>query len=131
VGNAVFTATSAGAAAAAVGLSITNAVEFSTVFAASIASPSFLSDASLIEADLPISFSSGAEAGTRTNLGLPLPALTNTSNVTLQSAVFTTNAAPTNSANVNAINFNTAVRWMEITLDISGTNQTFRIPLFQ
>jgi hypothetical protein len=67
----------------------------------------------------------------RSAIGLPLPALTNTSNVTFQSAVFTTNAAPTNSANVNAINFNTAVRWMEITLNISGTNQTFRIPLFQ
>ena len=67
----------------------------------------------------------------RSAIGLPLPALTNTSNVTFQSAVFTTNAAPTNSANVNAINFNTAVGWMEITLNISGTNQTFRIPLFQ
>jgi hypothetical protein len=67
----------------------------------------------------------------RTSLGLGLPALTNTSNVTLQSAVFTTNAAPTNSANVNAINFNTAVRWMNVTLNISGTNQVFRIPLFQ
>jgi hypothetical protein len=70
VGNAVFTATNAQAAAAAVGLGVFSAVEFSTVFAASIGSPSFLSDGSLNEADLPISFSSGAEAGTRTNLGL-------------------------------------------------------------
>jgi hypothetical protein len=72
-----------------------------------------------------------AAATTRTNLGLPPPALTNTSNVTFQSAVFTTNAAPTNTANVNSVGFNTAVRWMEITLNISGTNQVFRIPLFQ
>jgi hypothetical protein len=71
------------------------------------------------------------KAITRTNLGLPLPALTNTSNVTFQAAVFATNAAPTNTANVNGVGFNTAVRWMEITLNISGTNQVFRIPLFQ
>ena len=87
VGNAVFTATNAQAAAAAVGLGVSNAVEFSTVFAASIGSPSFLSDGSLNEADLPISFSSGAEAGTRTNLGLGLPALTNTSNVAAMRAL--------------------------------------------
>jgi hypothetical protein len=70
-------------------------------------------------------------AETRTNLGIPLAALTNTSNVTFQSAVFTTNAAPTNTANVNGVGFNTAVKWMEITLNIGGTNQVFRIPLFQ
>jgi hypothetical protein len=68
---------------------------------------------------------------TRTNLGLGLPALTNTSNVTFQSAVFTTNTAPTNAANVNSVGFNTVVKWMEITLNIGGTNQVFRIPLFQ
>jgi hypothetical protein len=72
-----------------------------------------------------------ARGQTRTNLGLPLPALTNTSNVTFQSAVFTTNAAPTNAANVNSVGFNTAVRWMDVTLNIDGTNQVFRIPLFQ
>jgi hypothetical protein len=71
------------------------------------------------------------DATVRSNLGLPLAALTNTSNVTFQSAVFTTNAAPTNTANVNGVGFNTAVRWMEITLAIDGTNQVFRIPLFQ
>ena len=71
------------------------------------------------------------KATTRTNLGIPLAALTNTSNTNFQAAVFTTNAAPTNSANTNGINFNTAVRWMDVTLNISGTNQVFRIPLFQ
>jgi hypothetical protein len=78
-----------------------------------------------------IGFAGSAAANTRFNLGIPLPALTNTSNVTFQSAVFTTNTAPTNTANVNSVGFNTAVKWMEITLNISGTNQVFRIPLFQ
>jgi len=36
---------------------------------------------------LPISFENGSAGGTRTNLGLPLPALTNTSNVTTMRAL--------------------------------------------
>jgi hypothetical protein len=72
-----------------------------------------------------------AAATTRTNLGLGLPALTNTSNTNFQAAVFTTNAAPTNTANVSGINFNTKVGWMDVTLNIGGTNKVFRIPLFQ
>jgi hypothetical protein len=67
----------------------------------------------------------------RTNLGLGLPALTNTNNANFQAAVFTTNAAPTNSANVNGIGFNTAVAWMEVTVSTNGTNHSFRIPLFR
>ena len=68
---------------------------------------------------------------TRTNLGIPLPALTNTSNTNFQAAIFTTNSIPTNSANVNAINFNTAVAWVGITVVTNGVTNTFRIPLFQ
>jgi len=67
----------------------------------------------------------------RSNLGLPLPALTNTNNAKFQAAVFATNAIPTNSANVNSIGFNTAVAWMEVTVSTNGTNHSFRIPLFR
>jgi hypothetical protein len=74
---------------------------------------------------------SGIATTTRTNLGLPLPALTNTNNANFQAAVFVTNAAPTNTANVNGIGFNTAVHWMGVTVKTNGTNATFRIPLFQ
>jgi hypothetical protein len=74
---------------------------------------------------------SGDLGAVRSSLGLSLAALTNTSNTNFQAAVFTTNAAPTNSANVNGIGFNTAVNWISVTVNIGGTNQTFRIPLFQ
>ena len=67
----------------------------------------------------------------RTNLGIPLPALTNTNNANFQAAVFATNTIPTNSANVNSIGFNTAVAWMEVTVSTNGTNHSFRIPLFR
>jgi hypothetical protein len=67
----------------------------------------------------------------RTNLGLGLPALTNTNNANFQAAVFATNAAPTNTANVNTVGFNTAVAWMEVTVSTNGTNHSFRIPLFR
>jgi hypothetical protein len=67
----------------------------------------------------------------RANLGLPLPALTNTNNANFQAAVFATNTIPTNSANVNSIGFNTAVAWMEVTVSTNGTNHSFRIPLFR
>lgn len=70
-------------------------------------------------------------AATRTNLGLGLPALTNTSNTTFQQAIFTTNTPPTNAANVNSVGFNTAVSWMEIHIATNGTTNTFRIPLFK
>ncbi len=81
---------------------------------------------------LPLEFQSNSHAATtRTNLGLGLPALTNTNNAKFQAAVFATNAAPTNSANVNGIGFNTAVAWMEVTVSTNGTNHSFRIPLFR
>jgi hypothetical protein len=40
-----------------------------------------------------------------------------------QANLFTTNTAPSNTTNV--------VRWISITVSVSGTNQTFRIPLYQ
>ena len=78
-----------------------------------------------------IDFEDGGDGITRTNLGLRLPALTNTNNANFQAAVFATNAIPTNSANVNSIGFNTAVAWMEVTVSTNGTNHSFRIPLFR
>ena len=70
-------------------------------------------------------------AATRTNLGLGLPALTNTNNVNFQAAIFNTNSAPTNSANVNAVNFYTAIHWMEVNVATNGVTNNFRIPLFK
>jgi hypothetical protein len=67
----------------------------------------------------------------RSDIGLPLPALTNTNNANFQAAVLNTNAAPTNSANVNTVNFNTAVAWMEVHVFTNGSNTSFRIPLFK
>jgi hypothetical protein len=62
---------------------------------------------------------------TRTNLGLPLPALTNTNNANFQAAVFNTNTTPAGSA------FNTIVAWMEVHVFTNGSNTSFRIPLFK
>ena len=66
----------------------------------------------------PITFASGVEQ-TRTNLGLGLGLLTNTSITNFQSAMFSTNTAPTNTTN--------AAAWTTIQI---GTN-TFRVPLYQ
>jgi len=66
------------------------------------------------------------KAETRTNLGIPLAALTNTNNANFQAAVFNTNAAPTPS-----VNFGDAVAWLEITVQTNGTNASFRIPLYE
>jgi hypothetical protein len=62
----------------------------------------------------------------RSNLGLPLPALTNTNNANFQAAVFATNSNPT-----NAGNFNNHVAWMEVTVKTNGSNVSFRIPLYK
>ena len=78
-----------------------------------------------------IVFSGIATAATRANLGIPLAALTNTNNATFQAAIFNTNTTPTNGANVNAVNFNTAVSWMEVHVFTNGSNTSFRIPLFK
>ena len=78
----------------------------------------------------PIFFSgtnaAGHAAESRTNLGLGLPALTNTSNTNFQAAVFATNTTPT-----NAGNFNTHAAWMEVTVQTNGSNVSFRIPLYK
>jgi hypothetical protein len=65
-------------------------------------------------------------ATTRTNLGIPLPALTNTNNANFQAAVFATNSNPT-----NAGNFNNHVAWMDVTIQTNGSNVSFRVPLYK
>jgi hypothetical protein len=67
----------------------------------------------------------------RTNLGIPLAALTNTNSANFQAAIFNTNSTPTNGANVNAVNFNTAIHWMEVNVVTNGVTNNFRIPLFK
>lgn len=67
----------------------------------------------------------------RSAIGLPLPALTNTNNANFQAAIFNTNSTPTNGANVNAVNFNTAIHWMEVNVVTNGVTNNFRIPLFK
>ena len=62
----------------------------------------------------------------RSNLGLPLPALTNTNNANFQAAVFATNSNPT-----NAGNFNNHVAWMDVTIQTNGSNVSFRVPLYK
>ena len=78
----------------------------------------------------PIYFSgtnaAGHAAESRTNLGLPLAALTNTNNANFQAAVFATNTTPTNAAN-----FNSHAAWMEVTVQTNGSNVSFRIPLYK
>jgi hypothetical protein len=67
-----------------------------------------------------ITFGGAAGATTRSNLGLPLAALTNTNAANFQGAIFAaTNAAPTNTTNVNA--------WINLNV---GTN-TFKLPLYK
>jgi hypothetical protein len=76
-----------------IGLGTANSVQFDDILAASIgvgvgATSRFTVDESMIEAGLPISFAnSGAQAESRTNLGLGLAALTNSSNVTTMRAL--------------------------------------------
>jgi hypothetical protein len=65
------------------------------------------------------------DSAVRSNLGLPLPALTNTNNANFQAAVFNTNTTPAGSA------FNTIVAWMEVHVFTNGSNTSFRIPLFK
>ena len=72
-------------------------------------------------------FSAGASASQfREDLGLPLPALTNTNNANFQAAVFATNSNPTNGGS-----FNSHVAWMEVTVQTNGSNVSFRIPLYK
>jgi hypothetical protein len=114
----------------AIELGTTNNVSFSNVTASgTLTATGAVTFVTNLNVGGAIAVTNAAE--TRTNLGIPLAALTNTSNTSFQAAVFTTNAAPTNTANVNGVGFNTAVGWMDVTLNIGGTNQVFRIPLFQ
>ena len=77
-------------------------------------------DGSNIQANWPISFlNTNASRTTRTNLGVGLPLLTNTSITNFQAALFSTNTAPTNTTNVSA--------WTTIQI---GAN-AFRVPLYQ
>ena len=71
------------------------------------------------------------KAQSRTNLGLGFSALTNTNTTNFQVAIFNTNSAPTNSANVNGISFNSAVAWLEVNVHTNGTTNSYRIPLFK
>jgi hypothetical protein len=64
-------------------------------------------------------------AATRTNLGLGLPALTNSNTTNFQAAVFQTNTTPAGAA------FNNHVAWMEVNVITNGSNTSFRIPLFK
>lgn len=83
----------------------------------------------------PIYFSgtnaAGHAAESRTNLGIPLAALTNTNAAGFQRAIFSTNSVPTNSANTNGVNFNSAIAWMEVSMITNGVTNSYRIPLFQ
>ena len=77
-------------------------------------------------------FSAGASASQfREDLQIPLAALTNTNSANFQAAIFNTNSTPTNGANVNAVNFNTAIHWMEVNVVTNGVTNNFRIPLFK
>jgi hypothetical protein len=142
-----FSGTNATANAAAsrdnLGLGTTNLVQFDGVVSPNLYSSSlnalielddnaFILTADTAEFRQPISFDNTTNsAATRTNLGLGLPALTNTNNANFQAAIFNTNSTPTNGANVNTVNFNTAIHWMEVNVVTNGVTNNFRIPLFK
>ena len=114
----------------AIGLVTTNNVAFSN-----IASSGTLTSTGVVTAVTNLNVGGAIAvtnaAATRTNLGIPLAALTNTNNANFQAAIFNTNSVPTNSANVNAVNFNTAIHWMEVNVVTNGVTNNFRIPLFK
>ena len=129
-----FSGTNASANAASsrtnLGLGTTNNVAFSNIVAGgTLTSTGVVTVVTNLNVGGAIAVTNAA--ATRTNLGIPLAALTNTSNTNFQAAIFATNSAPTNTANANAINFNTAVAWMGVTVVTNGVTNTFRIPLFQ
>ena len=65
-------------------------------------------------------------AETRTNLGIPLAALTNTNNSGFQRAIFQTNTTPSAGANLGD-----AKAWIEISVVTNSVTNSFRIPVFQ
>jgi hypothetical protein len=70
-----------------------------------------------------ISFRSGGVGQTRTNLGLVLTALTNTTASGFQRDIFTTNSIPTNTTNI--------VTWMEVSIVTNNVTNSFRVPLYR
>lgn len=78
----------------------------------------------------PIKFTDGNlefnKATSRTNLGIPLAALTNTNNASFQRAVFQTNTTPASAANLSDVK-----AWLEISSVTNNVTNSFRIPLFQ
>lgn len=75
----------------------------------------------------PIEFENTTNSAvTRTNLGLPLAALTNSNTTNFQAAVFQTNTAP-----VSAAQFGDRAAWMEVNVITNGSNVSFRIPLYK
>jgi hypothetical protein len=63
------------------------------------------------------------QAITRTNLGIPLAALTNTSATNFQKAIFITNTAPTNIGG----NLGTIAAWIEI---VASNGVTYKVPAY-
>jgi hypothetical protein len=65
-------------------------------------------------------------AATRTNLGIPLAALTNTNTAGFQRAILQTNSTPAAGANLGD-----AKAWLEISVVTNNVTNSFRIPVFQ
>ena len=77
-----------------------------------------------ITAYRPLSFNNTTNAATtRTNLGIPLEALTNTSVTNFQKAIFYTNTAPSNIGG----NLGTIAAWIEI---VASNGITYKIPAY-
>jgi hypothetical protein len=129
-----FSGTNAAANAAAsrtnlgLGLSLlTNTTRSSFVGDLTLASVAFATNEITFYRPIIFGADSASNAATsRTNLGIPLPALTNTNNANFQAAVFATNSNPT-----NAGNFNNHVAWMDVTIQTNGSNVSFRVPLYK
>jgi hypothetical protein len=107
VGNSVFTAINAAAAATAIGLGTTSEVTFSTVSSTFVATTSGLDGTAV--APTGIQFNGVAAATTRTNLGLPLAALTNTNTSGFNTSLYGSGTNPvlynTNGEVVSPTNF--------------------------
>jgi len=113
------------------GLGASNDVAFQGVITKSVSvgsggSSYFTADINMVETALPIEFANNSAPATRSNLGLPLAALTNTNNATFQQAVFTTNTTPAAAANLGDVK-----AWLEISVVTNSVTNSFRVPLFQ
>jgi hypothetical protein len=67
----------------------------------------------------------GTAGASRTNLGIPYTALTNTNSTNFQSAIFQTNTTPSGTS------YASLVAWMEVNVITNGVTTSFRIPLFK